>query len=74
VTVDPDNAALKARAAEIEALRAKGVFTAPTTLGLEKTTNPFLRPHDAGIRAHLGLQSASDAEVFAEIRKRKDNF
>lgn len=74
VTVDPDNAALKARAAEIDALRAKGIFTAPTTLGLEKATNPFLRPHDAGIRAHLRMDKASDAEVFAEIRKRKDNF
>jgi hydroxyacylglutathione hydrolase len=74
VTVDPKNEALKSRAAEIEALRAKGGFTAPTTLGLEKATNPFLRPHDAGVRAHLGMQNASDAEVFAEIRKRKDNF
>ncbi|NHT78130.1 hydroxyacylglutathione hydrolase [Rhizobiaceae bacterium CRRU44] len=74
VTVDPDNAELKARAAEIEALRERGGFTAPTTLGLEKRTNPFLRPADPGIRAHLGMPSASDGEVFAEIRKRKDNF
>jgi hydroxyacylglutathione hydrolase len=74
VTVDPDNAALKSRTAEIEAQRAKGNFTAPTTLGLEKATNPFLRPHDAAIRAHLQMNDASDAEVFAEIRKRKDNF
>jgi hydroxyacylglutathione hydrolase len=74
VTVDPGNAVLKARVADIDALRAKGAFTAPTTLGLEKATNPFLRPHDAAIRAHLQMDKASDAEVFAEIRKRKDNF
>jgi hydroxyacylglutathione hydrolase len=74
VTVDPDNAALKSRSAGIEALRAEGGFTAPTTLGLEKTTNPFLRPHDPAIRAHLQMENATDAEVFAEIRKRKDNF
>lgn len=74
VTVDPDNAELKSRTAEIEALRAKGGFTAPTTLGLEKRTNPFLRAKDAGIRQHLNMQDATDAEVFAEIRKRKDNF
>jgi hydroxyacylglutathione hydrolase len=74
VTIDPDNAELAARAAEIAALRADGGFTAPTTIGLEKRTNPFLRPADAAIRAHLGMTSATDGEVFAEIRKRKDNF
>lgn len=74
VTVDPDNAELAKRAAEIEAKRARGEFTAPTTLALEKRTNPFLRAADPAIRRHLGMEKASDAEVFAEIRKRKDNF
>jgi len=73
-TVDPDNAALLARVAEIEALRAAGGFTAPTTIGLEKATNPFLRAGDPAIRRHLGMETASDAEVFAEIRGRKDRF
>lgn len=72
LTVDPDNEALKARAAEIEILRREGRFTAPTTIGLEKATNPFLRPDAPGIRKTLGMEDASDAEVFAEIRKRKD--
>ena len=73
-TVDPDNAALVKRVAEIEALRAKGDFTAPTTIGLEKATNPFLRAADPAIRRHLGMERESDAEVFAEIRGRKDRF
>lgn len=73
-TIDPDNAALLARVAEIEALRAAGGFTAPTTIGLEKATNPFLRAGDPAIRRHLGMETASDAEVFAEIRGRKDRF
>ncbi|MCZ4091636.1 hydroxyacylglutathione hydrolase [Sinorhizobium psoraleae] len=74
VTVDPENAALKARAAEIEETRSDGGFTAPTTIGLEKRTNPFLRAGDQKIRKHLAMEGASDPEVFAEIRKRKDNF
>lgn len=74
ITVDPDNAALAKRVAEIEVLRAKGGFTAPTTIGLEKATNPFLRAADPAIRRHLGLETAGDAEVFAEIRARKDRF
>lgn len=73
-TIDPDNAALLARVTEIEALRTAGAFTAPTTIGLEKATNPFLRAGDPAIRRHLGMETASDAEVFAEIRGRKDRF
>ena len=72
LTVDPTNAALKARAAEIDALRAEGKPTLPTTLSVEMATNPFLRWHDPAIRRNLGMEKASDADVFAEIRKRKD--
>ncbi|PLX38588.1 MAG: hydroxyacylglutathione hydrolase [Hyphomicrobiales bacterium] len=74
VTVDPANDALRERLEEVVALRKEGKPTLPTTMGLERATNPFLRARDAGIRAHLGMKNASDAEVFAEIRARKDNF
>jgi hydroxyacylglutathione hydrolase len=74
VTVDPDNSALARRAAEVERLRAAGQPTIPSTLGEERATNPFLRAGDPGIRRVLGLAGASDAEVFAEIRRRKDRF
>lgn len=72
LTVDPTNPALKSRAAEIERLRADGRPTLPTTLMQEMATNPFLRAHDPVIRRNLGMEKASDVEVFAEIRKRKD--
>lgn len=74
LTIDPDNERLKTRAAEIEALRAEGRFTIPTTLGLEKETNPFLRAADPAIRRNLLMESKTNEEVFAEIRRRKDNF
>lgn len=74
VTVDPDNAALTQRAQEVEEMRNRGEFTIPTTIGLEKQTNPYMRVADAGIRARLNLAAATDAEVFAEIRSRKDQF
>lgn len=74
LTVDPDNAALRDRAAKIEALRAADKPTLPTTIGEELATNPFLRWADPAIRRNLGMENAADAEVFAEIRKRKDNF
>jgi hydroxyacylglutathione hydrolase len=74
VTVDPENTTLKQRLSKVEALRNEGKFTIPTTIGLEKKTNPYMRVADPAIRAHLNLPDATDAEVFAEIRTRKDNF
>ncbi|MGE3304796.1 MAG: hydroxyacylglutathione hydrolase [Rhizobiaceae bacterium] len=74
LTIDPTNSALKERAAEIDRLRAGGKPTLPTTIGAELSTNPFMRWHDPVIRRNLGMEKASDAEVFTEIRKRKDVF
>jgi hydroxyacylglutathione hydrolase len=74
LTVDPTNSALKERAAEIDALRAAGKPTLPTTLAAELATNPYLRWHDPAIRRTLGMEDASEEAVFAEIRKRKDVF
>lgn len=74
LTVDPDNAALQARAKKVEALRAENRATLPTTIGAELETNPFLRWSDAAIRKNLGMENAADVEVFAEIRRRKDSF
>jgi len=74
LSVDPDNAALVARAEQVDRLRAAGQPTVPSLLSEELATNPFLRWGDKGLRARLGLETASDAEVFAEIRRRKDNF
>ena len=72
VTVDPDNAALKARAEEVAKLREAGLPTLPTTIGREKATNPFLRADDAAIAATLGMAGRPAAEVFAELRERKN--
>jgi hydroxyacylglutathione hydrolase len=60
VTVEPENAALLARMADVDAARAAGEPTVPTTIGLERATNPFLR--------------ARDAEELGKLREQKDNF
>jgi hydroxyacylglutathione hydrolase len=74
LSVDPGNATLQERAAEVERLRQEDKPTLPTTIGAELATNPFLRWHDPAIRRQLGMENAADAEVFAEIRRRKDDF
>jgi hydroxyacylglutathione hydrolase len=72
LTIEPENKALQARAAEAEKLRAANKFTLPTRLDAELETNPFLRPHIPAIRARLGMEKAPDWQVFAEIRERKN--
>ena len=74
LTVDSGNEALRARADRVTAARDAGTPTVPVSLGEEKATNPFLRADDPGLRAHIGMHEASDLEVFAEIRRRRDGF
>lgn len=74
LTVEPDNEHLVQRAARVDELRRRGQPTIPSTIGLERETNPFLRPMSAGLQATLGMSGASLVDVFAETRRRKDNF
>ncbi|MEA3034106.1 MAG: hydroxyacylglutathione hydrolase [Sphingomonadales bacterium] len=60
LTVEPDNAALVRRVEEVRAARERGEVTLPTTIALERATNPFMR--------------ASSVEAFAERRRAKDEF
>lgn len=60
ITVEPGNAALAERLARVEAARARGEVTLPTTIGEERATNPFMR--------------AEGVEDFARLRAMKDSF
>ncbi len=74
LTIEPANPALQARAAAVQAARSEGRPTVPSRLSEELATNPFLRAHLPALKAALGMEGASDVEVFAEIRRRKDVF
>lgn len=74
LSVDPDNATLRARAAEVDALRVAGRFTIPVSLKLEKATNPFLRADSPEMAKAMGLSGDDAAAVFGALRKAKDNF
>jgi hydroxyacylglutathione hydrolase len=74
MTLEPGNPALGDRMREVEERRAHAQPTIPSTLSLEKETNPFLRPSSAEIRRTLGMENADDVAVFAEIRRRKDVY
>jgi hydroxyacylglutathione hydrolase len=67
-----DDPALAERARQVFAARERGEPTVPTTIGLEKATNPFLRaPKLAG---HVGAAGRTAAEAFGAVRSAKDNF
>lgn len=74
LTVEPGNQDLLARCKEIDELRSKGLPTVPTTIGLERATNPFVRPASANLQETVGLSGDDLVAVFAETRERKDNF
>ena len=74
LSVEPDNAELVTRMDAINAMRAKGLPTVPSSIGMEKATNPFLRPASSGLQRTIGLEGAGLIEVFAETRRLKDNF
>lgn len=78
MTVEPDNADLRAWQDEAAALREQDMPTVPTTIGREKRINPFLRSRATGVKrsaeAHAGAALASPVAVFAEIRRWKDGF
>ncbi len=60
LVAEPENEALAARMAEVDAMRLRGEATVPTTIGLERATNPFMR--------------AATADQLAERRAAKDSF
>ncbi len=72
LTVEPNNAALQARAAEVAQLRADNKPTIPVTLADEKNANVFLRADEPSVAASVRMKDRTAAEVFAELRERKN--
>lgn len=75
LTLEPENPALQRRAAEVAGLRRQGLPTLPSTLADETACNPFLRTDSAAIRRAVVADAQTPAaEVFARIRRLKDEF
>ena len=74
ISIEPGNEALQSRMIEVNSLRIAGKPTVPSTIGVEKDTNPFLRSSSEELQKTLGLVGGDLVDVFAETRKLKDNF
>lgn len=75
--VEPGNAELARRASEVEAFRATGRITVPSTLGEELAVNPFLRTREPDVVSAAQKRDPNatpGASTFAVIRAWKDGF
>ena len=59
---------------QAQKLRSQNKPTLPTTIGLELEINPFLRAESDGVRKAVDMAGRAPAEVFAEVRERKNRF
>ncbi|MDR6162732.1 hydroxyacylglutathione hydrolase [Pseudomonas fluorescens] len=76
--VEPGNPHTAARLEKVIQQRQNGVMTVPSTLALEKLTNPFLRTSETLVTQKVdereGAQNRAPSEVFAVLRAWKDTF
>ena len=74
LTIEPENESLILRSQAITEARSKDQPTVPALLEEELRTNPFLRADLPDVKTLLDMDGYADADVFAEIRQRKDDF
>lgn len=78
VAVEPDNRALLTRFTQVNLMRARGEITLPSSILIEKRTNPFLRCQQPGVKifveSRLQQRLATPAEVFGGLRLIKDTW
>jgi hydroxyacylglutathione hydrolase len=74
LSVEADNVTLQEKTRLIRQRRAENLPTVPSTIGDELATNPFFREDSSEIRASLHCMNNTPVEVFAKLRRLKDNF
>jgi hydroxyacylglutathione hydrolase len=76
--VEPDNPDTAERLAKVTRQREAGIITLPSTLALEKLTNPFLRSAETSVKEkvdeRIGPNNRAPSAVFAALRAWKDTF
>jgi hydroxyacylglutathione hydrolase len=72
LTVDGRNPDLQSRFAEVKATRSRSEATVPSTLGVEKRTNPFMRWNQPALQS--AVKSLDPVQTFARLRGMKDRF
>jgi hydroxyacylglutathione hydrolase len=74
LTIEPNNKLVKKALQAIKEWQKLGKPTVPSNIGQERATNVFLRAEEPEIKSALDMPNATAAEVFAELRRRKNIF
>ncbi|MEY4929270.1 MAG: hypothetical protein RL279_1009 [Pseudomonadota bacterium] len=74
LSLEPSNPILQKRKLDTQALRDKGMASLPSSIELERATNPFLRCHIASIQVGSGLRSTDEVAVFTRIRELRNVY
>ncbi len=74
LTIEPNNKTILKLLEDIRKKQSQGELTVPSTIARQKQTNIFLRANSPKIKAALNMPDATDAQVFAELRKQKNIF
>jgi len=72
--LEPSNQAVRERLAAMRQREARGEPTVPSTIEAERQTNPFLRADHEGLARAVQRAGSPPQEVFAELRRRKDEW
>lgn len=74
LSLEPENRDIKTRLEKVQELRKSNLPSLPSTIEEEKRTNPFLRSGTPELKRALGMEEASDLEVFTKVRSLKDDY
>ncbi len=74
LTIEPDNKVVAKYLQAVKEWQKQSKLTVPSNIGRERATNVFLRSDDPQIKVAINMNNATDSEVFAELRRRKNIF
>lgn len=74
LSLEPQNASLQTFYQSVKTRRANEEFTVPFLLSQEIALNPFLRWDDKNLRKALGLELATDLDVFTHLREQRNQW
>jgi hydroxyacylglutathione hydrolase len=74
LTLEPNNADLRARANSVKQLRQQQLPSLPSTIQLELATNPFLRCNQSSIIKNSRAQKSDELSVFTAIRTLRNHY
>jgi len=74
LSIEPDNLVVQNKYQSVCKKRDSGFPTVPSTVGEEKTYNPFMRVSEEAMKSALKMEGKNSIDVMAELRLRKDNF